>query len=37
MNNVNEAWELFVISEYIIFWYEYYLNVIFNSIENEDE
>ncbi len=32
---LDEEWQLFLVAEYIILWYEYYLNAIFNSIEDE--
>ena len=33
--DVNDAWELFQIEEYIIYWYQYYLERIDFLLENE--
>jgi hypothetical protein len=35
MNDVNEDYELFQIEEYIIYWYQYYLERIILYMENE--
>lgn len=35
MNDVNEAWELFLIGEYIINWVAYYLERIDFLLDNE--
>jgi len=35
MNNVNDDYEIFLIAEYIIVWYQYYLNQIILYMENE--
>jgi hypothetical protein len=37
MDDVNEAWRLFLISQYIVLWTEYYLKQIGILMENEDE
>ena len=36
VNDVNEDWDLFVIENYIIYWYQYYLNQIILYMENEN-
>jgi hypothetical protein len=35
MNDVNDAWERFLIQEYIIYWMSYYLNRIDFLLDNE--
>jgi len=34
MNSVNDAWEMFLIGEYIIYWVSTYLERIVDSMEN---
>ena len=36
MDDVDSEWYLFLVAEYIILWYEYYLNQI-QMIMDEDE
>jgi hypothetical protein len=35
--DVNDAWEMFLIEDYIIVWYQYYLNQIILYMENVNE
>jgi hypothetical protein len=35
--DVNDAWEMFLIEEYIIYWYQYYLNQIILYMENVND
>jgi hypothetical protein len=35
--DVNDAWEMFLIEDYIIVWYQYYLNQIILYMENVND
>ena len=37
MNDVNDAWEMFLIEDYIIYWIAYYLERIVDTMENVND
>ena len=37
MDDVNVAWQFFVLSEYITLWFEYYLNRLITLMEEEED
>jgi len=37
MQQLEEEWELFLIGEYIIVWFTYYLEIFDFILQNEDE